>query len=635
VSYRKNGNLVSNNLQSGTTGNIIITSLTAGTYSDISVNLGGCSSLNTGPFTLTESTTAPAVPRASLASPACAGGSLNLLATSVTPGVTYHWSGPNGFTSNQQNPTLANVTATASGKYYVWVQINTCISEKDSLDVLVGNTVTTPITDATLTYCEGQAATQLTATTSPGNTLLWYSTPGGGTGNLVAPIPQTSIAGTATYYVSQKSALGCESNRSAIMVTTNAAPKSSIVSETIRCQNDNVLFSSNVQSQDPVTTLRWNFSNGATAIGPSTNYRFSNPGTYSVQLKVTTTKGCSDSSVQNIQIQPAPTLITSQDINLCRGHSAQLNVQGAASYQWTPMNALSCSTCPTPIATPSASTTYVVEGRNAAGCRAYDTVKISVVQPFKVSVSPNDSICVGSSVNLLATGAPLYQWSPSQGLNNTTISNPVSRPTTTTNYTVVGYDQYNCFTDTARVLIAVGQYPTVDLGPELTLAAGTMHPLKATVTNGPIRRWIWSPTTNLSCTSCPQPTAEIKKDVSYALTVINPYGCAASDTVNIKVFCNEGRVFIPNAFTPDGDGINDILMVRASGITSVKHFRIFNRWGELIFEKSNFQPNNPQLGWDGKIRGIIGGPDVFVYTCEVMCENGATFNYKGNVSIIK
>jgi gliding motility-associated-like protein len=131
------------------------------------------------------------------------------------------------------------------------------------------------------------------------------------------------------------------------------------------------------------------------------------------------------------------------------------------------------------------------------------------------------------------------------------------------------------------------------------------------------------------------PTAEIKKNISYSVLVTTAYGCTASDTINIKVTCSDEQVYIPNAFSPDGDGINDVLMVRASGIVTVKYFRIFNRWGELVFEKSNFTANNPLYGWNGKVKGVVGGPDVFVYTCEALCENGTSFTYKGNVSIIK
>jgi gliding motility-associated-like protein len=84
--------------------------------------------------------------------------------------------------------------------------------------------------------------------------------------------------------------------------------------------------------------------------------------------------------------------------------------------------------------------------------------------------------------------------------------------------------------------------------------------------------------------------------------VRNNYWCQAYDTIKIKVFCASSQVFVPNAFTPDGDGLNDILMVRGIGIVTVKSFRIFNRWGELVFERSNFPPNDPTYGSDGKVR---------------------------------
>jgi gliding motility-associated-like protein len=129
--------------------------------------------------------------------------------------------------------------------------------------------------------------------------------------------------------------------------------------------------------------------------------------------------------------------------------------------------------------------------------------------------------------------------------------------------------------------------------------------------------------------------ATIRRDITYFVKVTNIYGCEATDTVSFRTFCESAQVFIPNAFTPDGDGSNDILMVRAKGVASVKHFRIFNRWGEVVFERSNFQPNDPQHAWDGKIRGTVQPPAVYVYTAEVICENGTTYVYKGNVSILK
>ncbi|HYC27823.1 MAG TPA: gliding motility-associated C-terminal domain-containing protein, partial [Chitinophagaceae bacterium] len=276
-----------------------------------------------------------------------------------------------------------------------------------------------------------------------------------------------------------------------------------------------------------------------------------------------------------------------------------------------------------------------VAGTSDLGCTAYDTVIVTVIQPLQMTTSPSDSICIGESINLLVSGAASYIWTPATGLGSVTSSNPIATPTITTTYRVIGYDGHNCFTDTAFITVGVGQYPTVNLGPDLTLATGTLHPLTSLIQNGPIAQWQWTPSTDLSCDDCPLPIAEIKKDISYSVKVVTDYGCVATDTISIKTFCESAQVYIPNAFTPDGDGYNDIFMVRASGVAMVKTFRVFNRWGILVYESNNHPPNTPQYGWDGKVKGVVGGPDVYVYTAEVICENGSSYTYKGNVTILK
>jgi large repetitive protein len=262
-------------------------------------------------------------------------------------------------------------------------------------------------------------------------------------------------------------------------------------------------------------------------------------------------------------------------------------------------------------------------------------VVVTVIQPMDLKVSDDDSICIGTSTQLLAGGADRYEWSPAAGLSATDVSNPLAAPGLTTNYRVIGYDQHNCFTDTAYVLVAVGNQPKVSLGPDHVLSTGTLYSLKPVVQNGPVKKWVWSPAEDLNCSDCPNPVAAIKRDATYTLTVITSYNCTASDTISIKTFCESSQVFVPNAFTPDGDGINDIMMVRAKGIAMVKTFRIYNRWGEVVFERNNFSPNNPAYGWDGKIKGKIGGPDVYIYTAEVICENGTAYTYRGNISLLK
>lgn len=251
-----------------------------------------------------------------------------------------------------------------------------------------------------------------------------------------------------------------------------------------------------------------------------------------------------------------------------------------------------------------------------------------------MAMGPGDSLCVGQSTGLHAMHANTYLWSPSTGLNNATSADPTATPNTTTNYTVIGYDAYHCFTDTGHVTVVVGPVPTVEIGQDISTQTGATVTLHPATQNGPIVSWVWTPATNLSCTDCPAPVASITNNTTYTVTVTNNFGCRATDRVSINVFCQKAQVFVPNAFTPDGDGLNDILMIRGSGI-SVKTFRIFNRWGELIFERTNFNPNDPKFGWDGKIRGVPATPDVFVYTAEVICDNGITYVYKGNTTVLK
>lgn len=464
----------------------------------------------------------------------------------------------------------------------------------------------------------------------------WRFGDGGiGTGSLISH----SYAATGSYNVEMIviGNSGCtDTTKKVIDVLVNNYPIVGITAPLVKCTNDSVLFQSNVVSADLLNPMQWKIMpNGATFNGNNFTYLFNTAGTYTVRLIAGTVNGCFDTAFHTITINAAPTITTSPDLNLCKGNTTQLNVSGALTYQWTPTIGLSCTTCFNPFANPITSTVYTVTGTNAAGCSNSRSIIITVIQPTNITVSPDAKICIGQTVNLLAVGATNYLWDNAQTLTSTTISNPTANPTVTTVYTVIGYDSYNCFADTAYVQVGVGRYPTVNLGSDVTLATGTNLPLTTVITNGPITQWLWNPATDLSCSTCPLPIATIKKDITYRVKVTTEYGCSASDTINIKTFCEAAQVFIPKAFTPDGDGLNDILMVRGTGIASVKYFRIFNRWGELIFERNNFAPNNPTYGWDGKIRGIVGPPDVFVYTAEVICENGSSYTYKGNTASLK
>ncbi|MFM7710518.1 MAG: gliding motility-associated C-terminal domain-containing protein, partial [Ferruginibacter sp.] len=335
-----------------------------------------------------------------------------------------------------------------------------------------------------------------------------------------------------------------------------------------------------------------------------------------------------------IAVNPSPRVVADNDSRICRGTRVNLSASGAATYSWTPNRYLTCGDCSNPVSTPTQDVVYVVEGTSINGCKNSDTVRINVIQPFNMSVSPNDTLCVGKSVQLNAQRAVRYEWSPATGLNNTTIANPVATPLTSTRYRVIGYDAEHCFTDTGYVYLVVGQNPTVNAGPDIEASTGSTVNLNATAQNGPIVSWNWTPSNGLSCNNCQNPVLSVNNNTTLYVTVENRFGCKAVDTVNVVTFCKNSEVFIANAITPDGDGINDILIVRGRGIT-VKSFRIFNRWGNLVFEKVGFPPNDPKYGWDGKVKGVPANPDVYVYVAEVVCDNGTPYLYKGNVTILK
>ncbi|RYY38474.1 MAG: PKD domain-containing protein [Chitinophagaceae bacterium] len=431
---------------------------------------------------------------------------------------------------------------------------------------------------------------------------------------------------------------GCSDTiRRTLNVTVSGIPVASIVAQPQACARITTTLLANVQSVDPITLYEWSVNGTVQSSANIFPITFNTPGSYAVRLVVGTVNGCFDTAYYTMVVNPTPVVTASPDAAVCYGGSTQLNAtgNGVLQWNWTPIQGLSCTTCANPLATPNTTTPYIVTGTNSFGCPGSDTVVITVHGPISITVSDDDTICIGQSVQLLASGAASYVWHPDQYLDNDSIPNPIATPPATIRYQVVGYDGWNCFTDTADVVVAVGQYPTANLGPDLVLATGVQRPLVTTVTNGPIRNWLWAPASDLSCSTCPLPTATIRNDVLYTVQVTNNYGCAASDTLFIKAFCKEAQVFLPNAFSPDGDGVNDVFMVQGSGILRVKTFRIFNRWGELVFEKNEVPPNDPRFGWDGRVIGRPAIPDVYVYTVEVLCENGTPYTYKGNVTILK
>jgi gliding motility-associated-like protein len=234
----------------------------------------------------------------------------------------------------------------------------------------------------------------------------------------------------------------------------------------------------------------------------------------------------------------------------------------------------------------------------------------------------------------MANGAAQYQWSPSIGLNNANAAATMATPNITTRYRVIGKDEKNCFTDSAFVSIIVHKYPTVEAGADRTINVGQTIDIIPQVSSD-VTTARWSTTGGNFRDVFPGITVRPTQTTTYTVEVSNEGGCNATDQLVVNVLCDGSNLFVPNTFSPNNDGMNDIFFPRGSGLLNIKKFKIYNRWGELIFEQGGFKANDARRGWNGTFRGKQISPDVFVYSIEVLCENNTSMTFTGNIALIK
>lgn len=399
------------------------------------------------------------------------------------------------------------------------------------------------------------------------------------------------------------------------------------------CEYQDIFFHDTSKSYfSSIITRWWVFDDGLTDVVPNPKHHYGPPGSYPVQLSVLNGNGCKDTIVKMVDVHALPLISAGPDTIICLHDSATLTPGGGVSYVWSPISYLDCSTCTNPHAGPPIKFSYIVTGTDINGCMNQDTVTISVKNKVVATIGPGGEICDNESVQLEVSGARSYRWAPPDGLDNDTSAMPVASPHNTTNYTVIAYEG-SCIPDTGSAKVIIHPLPKVTARGEQTIIAGSTADIQASGER--IVRYEWSPAGTLSCVNCPAPTSKPSQTTTYTIKVYSDFGCMDSDNVTIHVLCDKSQLFIPNTFTPNGDGQNDVFYPRGTGLTTVKSFRIYNRWGEKIFERSGFNLNDESYGWNGEFKGQVIKPDVFVYIIEVYCDNGEVLSFKGDVTIIR
>lgn len=456
-----------------------------------------------------------------------------------------------------------------------------------------------------------------------------------GTGNYaISEFPSFyyNVPGEYTSSVKMISPFGCTAEAETtirVVRKTNAG----IIAPAEICEDSYGLFEGTA-SAPGAEKWTWDLGNGASSSLQNPGLlKYETPGDYTIRL-ILDHNGCSDTAFADLLVHARPNVnLTPQNAVICLGKDIQLQANDGVHYNWTAADGIANLSVSNPVVSPAYTTQYLVTVTNEIGCVSKDSTTITVGRPFQISLASMADVCKGLSVELPVTGADSYKWIAGTGLSSTTSNKPSVAPADDSRFTVVGYDSYNCFTDTAHVDVIVRPLPTVEAGDDISLPTGEIVEIRPSY-SADVTSYNWAPQLFLNCTHCAIPTAAPKQPMVYTVGVENQYGCVAVDQVQIKLVCTE-NVSIPNAFTPNNDGKNDRFNLMGKGVRMVKSLRVFSRLGNVVYEKTNFQLGDQLAGWDGNVNGHPGATGTYVYFVEFICDSGELFARKGSVVLIR
>lgn len=299
-----------------------------------------------------------------------------------------------------------------------------------------------------------------------------------------------------------------------------------LITPNITCINNTVILQN---ASTGGSNYFWDLGDGTTSTSPVVNHVYTNPGIYNIMLVVSDPASClqNDTAFMTVIVQSPPNVQITPVNPLCPGDSVQLQASGGDNYSWSPHPTLSATNIANPVATPTNTTTYTVTVTNNCGTA---TASITVnVHDFNPTISPNDTICIGNSTQLQASGGINYQWQPSNSLDNPNISNPTATPSQTTTYTVTITDANGC-NATKSVTVTVDNQPQANAGADQNICFGESTTLSAT--GGTYFQWL--PPTYLSNPNISNPICTPLQSVEYTLIATNICG-QSYDTVQINV----------------------------------------------------------------------------------------------------
>jgi gliding motility-associated-like protein len=576
----------------------------------------------------------------------CIQDSVELFGSGTGLNLIYHWVGP-GINENNMNAERPLVSIPGEYTLIVMDSISSCSSFPDTMEVMniqanVLAVVTPPDTlDCFLTSItlDGSASVG-----GSGTIYRWEDM----SGNILSVSPTFNIDhdGMFLFFVVDTIS-GCfDSDSIQIVDMTEYPPASAGPDMELTCNHDTVLLNADGNLVLENVIYQWTGPDGGLTGEISTiSVHASLPGDY-IFTATDTTNGCSNSDTvlvsENNESPIADAgpdkFITCSDLVVPLDGSNS-SVGDQFTYLWTgPSVSGHTGLYPEVEITGM----YALTVMNLlTGCSASDTVIVDTLMngPESANLFTQDPLCYGDTNGLIeiqsvSGGEGPYTYSLDGILFS---SDERFQDLPPGYYSVIVKDNAGCELDTFATLFEPDSI-TLDVDPAIEILLGEDLQLEAETNISPERilSVSWNPTDHLSCADCLDPLVEkLYDDHLFEITLVDINGCVARDEISILVD-DQSQVYIPNIFTPNGDGSNDFFSIATGlSIDRIQSLEIFDRWGEKVFIRQNFEPNIEDLGWDGTIEGRALDPAVFVYLVKLHTVDGRIEIYSGDVTLAR
>lgn len=531
-------------------------------------------------------------------------GGIDLTATGGTPGYSYLWNSGNN---------TEDISGLSSGTYTVTVtDFKNCQSS-----------ISFSVTQPQLLSVALQASNPICNGVNSGAIDLTFS---GGTGSMTfqwsngATTEDISGLGAGNYSATVTDANGCIASGASIITMPAAITLAENHTDPLCFSGSDGGITLAVIGGTPNYVYNW--SNGAT----TANVTGITAGSYSV----TVTDGNNCQATLSAITVNEPTIIgigvNTASVSCINGNDGSVNITvsgGTPSYTYNWSNGASSQNLSNVVAG-----TYNVTITDLNGCSQTATGFINTLPPMMLTANVDQLVCVqdeGSIDVTVTSGAAPYSYNWSNGSDDEDLDN--INPGT---YSLVVIDNNGCVLDTTFTVINLNQF-SVDATGSTTLTLGETANLNAVSTGSNQTAYNWTPTFGLTCANCPFITVQPGQTTTYTVVAVDTNGCTAQDTVTVEVIADH-TVFTPNAFTPNGDGNNDVFQLfgNKAGIKYL-NIMIFNRWGEKIFEGTD-----AEFSWDGTYKGETVEPDVYVYVMKIVHLDGKTQKvFKGSLTVLR